>query len=69
MTPHTELVNDLLKLAVDSGASDVVVKSGKPGYVRLSGRYVGFTMTSNVIGGYWRLGKPVMFVNQTGTRS
>jgi len=35
---HTEIFNDLLKLAVDSGASDVVVKSNKPGYVRLSGR-------------------------------
>lgn len=38
MTPHTELFNDLLKLAVDSGASDIVIKSNKPGYVRLSGR-------------------------------
>ena len=38
MTPHTELFNDLLKLAVESGASDIVVKSDKPGYVRLSGR-------------------------------
>ncbi len=38
MTTQTELINDLLKLAVDSGASDVVIKSGKPGYVRLSGR-------------------------------
>jgi twitching motility protein PilT len=38
MTTHTELINDLLKLAVDSGASDIVIKSGKPGYVRLSGR-------------------------------
>lgn len=38
MTPATEIFNDLLKLAVDSGASDVVVKSNKPGYVRLSGR-------------------------------
>ena len=38
MTPHTELINDLLKLAVDSGASDIIIKSGKPGYVRLSGR-------------------------------
>jgi twitching motility protein PilT len=38
MTPHTELFNDLLKLAVESGASDIVVKAGKPGYVRLSGR-------------------------------
>ena len=37
-TPHTEIINDLLKLAVDSGASDIVVKSNKPGYVRLSGR-------------------------------
>ena len=38
MTPHTEMLNDLLKLAVESGASDIVVKSNKPGYVRLSGR-------------------------------
>jgi twitching motility protein PilT len=38
VTPHTELLNDLLKLAVESGASDVIIKSNKPGYVRLSGR-------------------------------
>ncbi|MBS0662810.1 MAG: PilT/PilU family type 4a pilus ATPase [Verrucomicrobia bacterium] len=37
-TPHTEMMNDLLKLAVESGASDIVIKSNKPGYVRLSGR-------------------------------
>ncbi|MBC8011422.1 MAG: PilT/PilU family type 4a pilus ATPase [Burkholderiales bacterium] len=38
MTPQTELFNDLLKLAVDSGASDIVIKSGKPGYFRIAGR-------------------------------
>ena len=38
VTPHTEIVNDLLRLAVESGASDVIIKSNKPGYVRLSGR-------------------------------
>ena len=38
MTPHTEIINDLLKLAVDSGASDIVIKANKPGYVRLSGK-------------------------------
>ena len=38
MSPHTEIFTDLLRLAVESGASDVVVKSNKPGYVRLSGR-------------------------------
>lgn len=37
-TPHTEIFNELLKLAVDSGASDIVIKSNKPGYVRLAGR-------------------------------
>lgn len=37
-TPHTEIINDLLKLAVDSGVSDVIIKSNKPGYVRLSGK-------------------------------
>ena len=38
MTAHTEIFEDLLKLAVDSSASDVVIKSNKPGFVRLSGR-------------------------------
>ena len=38
MSLHTEIFNELLKLAVESGASDVVVKSNKPGYVRLAGR-------------------------------
>jgi len=38
MALNTEIFNDLLKLAVDSGASDIVIKSEKPGYVRLSGR-------------------------------
>lgn len=38
MTPHTEIFNELLKLAVDNGASDIVVKSNKPAYVRLAGR-------------------------------
>ena len=38
MTTTTEIFNDLLKLAVESGASDIVTKSEKPGYVRISGR-------------------------------
>ncbi|MCR6657128.1 MAG: PilT/PilU family type 4a pilus ATPase [Opitutus sp.] len=38
LTPHTEIINDLLKLAVDSGVSDVIIKSNKPGYVRLAGK-------------------------------
>jgi len=38
VTPHTEIINDLLKLAVDSAVSDVIIKSNKPGYVRLAGR-------------------------------
>lgn len=38
VTLHTEIINDLLKLAVDSGASDVIIKSNKPGYVRVAGR-------------------------------
>ncbi len=35
---NIEIFNDLLKLAVDSGASDIIIKSNKPGYVRLGGR-------------------------------
>ena len=38
VTPHTEMFNDLLKLAVESGVSDVIIKSNKPGYVRLAGK-------------------------------
>src|SRR5882672_6167090 len=38
VTPHTEMINDLLKLAVDSGVSDVIIKSNKPGYVRMAGK-------------------------------
>jgi twitching motility protein PilT len=38
MTLHTEIFNDLLKLAVESGASDIVIKSEKPGYLRIGGR-------------------------------
>ena len=37
-TLHTEIIKDLLKLAVESGASDIVIKSEKPGYVRIGGR-------------------------------
>jgi twitching motility protein PilT len=32
------MINDLLKLAVESGVSDVIIKSNKPGYVRLAGK-------------------------------
>ena len=39
VTPHTEMINDLLKLAVESGVSDVIIKSNKPGYVRISGKF------------------------------
>ena len=38
LTPHTEIINDLLKLAVDSGVSDIIIKANKPGYVRLAGK-------------------------------
>ncbi len=38
MSLNAEIFNDLLKLAVQSGASDIVIKSEKPGYVRMSGR-------------------------------
>jgi twitching motility protein PilT len=38
VTSHTEIINDLLKLAVDSGVSDVIIKSNKPGYVRIAGK-------------------------------
>ena len=33
-----ELFNEVLKLAVEANSSDVVVKSSKPAYFRISGR-------------------------------
>jgi len=38
MSQTTDIFNELLKLAVESGASDIVIKSEKPAYVRVSGR-------------------------------
>ena len=38
ITPHTEIFNDLLKLAVDSDVSDIVIKTNKLGYVRFAGQ-------------------------------
>ena len=38
MTPHSEIFSDLLKLAVESDVSDIVIKSNKPGFVRLAGK-------------------------------
>lgn len=35
---HTQIFNELLKLGVDAGASDCIVKSNKVGYLRISGR-------------------------------
>jgi len=35
-----EILNALFKLAVESGASDVIVKSDKPGYLRIDGRLI-----------------------------
>lgn len=34
----TDIFKEVLKLAVDNGASDIVVKSNKPAYFRVSGR-------------------------------
>ncbi|MEI6463299.1 MAG: PilT/PilU family type 4a pilus ATPase [Verrucomicrobiota bacterium] len=38
VSPVTEMFNDLLKLGVESGVSDVIIKSNKPGYVRIAGK-------------------------------
>lgn len=43
-SPATEIVNGLLALAVESGVSDVIIKSGKPGFVRVAGRLEGVEM-------------------------
>ena len=39
-----EILNALFKLAVESGASDVIVKSDKPGYLRIDGRLISVDM-------------------------
>lgn len=35
---HTQIFNDLLKLGVENGASDCIIKTNKVGYLRISGR-------------------------------
>jgi twitching motility protein PilT len=39
-----EILNALFKLAVESGASDVIVKSDKPGYLRIDGGLISVDM-------------------------
>jgi hypothetical protein len=36
--------------------------------VRAEGRYAGLTIRSNTLGGYFRMGAPVVYVKQSGTR-
>lgn len=64
MTPHTEIFNELLKLAVDNGASDIVIKSNKPAYVRLAGRLKPIDMdpiTTDVAGAFIEEHVPAVF--------
>ena len=35
---HTQIFNELLKLGVETGASDCIIKTNKVGYLRISGR-------------------------------
>lgn len=35
---HTQVFNELLRLAVETGASDAIIKSNKVGFLRISGR-------------------------------
>lgn len=64
MTPHTEIFNELLKLAVENGASDIVIKANKPAYVRLSGRLKPVDMdpiTSDIAGAFIEEHVPAVF--------
>jgi len=35
---HTQIFNEMLRLGVESGASDIIVKANKVGYLRISGK-------------------------------
>jgi len=35
---NQQIIDDLLRLGVENGASDILIKSDKPGYLRLNGR-------------------------------
>lgn len=64
MTPHTEIFNELLKLAVENGASDIVIKSNKPAYVRLAGRLKPIDMdpiTTDIAGAFIEEHVPPVF--------
>ncbi|QYM80601.1 PilT/PilU family type 4a pilus ATPase [Horticoccus luteus] len=70
MTPHTEIFNELLKLAVENGASDIVIKANKPAYVRLGGRLKPVDMdpiTNDIAGAFVEEHVPEVFRSRWDT--
>ncbi len=74
MSAHTpvEIFNALLKLGVDSAASDIVVKTGSPGHVRLSGKLKQVEMDpfdKATVEGFVNATLPKVFIPQWETNS
>lgn len=54
---------------MDSSTDIITAIDSEPIDVRVSGRYIGLTMSGNSLGCYARLGEPVAFVRRLGDRS
>jgi hypothetical protein len=54
---------------IDSSTDIISATDAEPVDVRVSGRYVGLTLSGNSLGCYVRLGLPVAFIRRLGDRS
>jgi hypothetical protein len=55
--------------AIDSSTDTIAASDAEPIDVRVSGRYIGITMSGSALGCYVRLGLPVAFIRRLGDRS
>ena len=69
VTVNLEARNRLRDAAtVDTASITVADANDAIDDIRLSGRYIGGTITSNTLGGYFRMGKPIVLVKPQGQR-
>ncbi len=54
---------------MDTGAATFAASDGGLSEYRVSGRYLTFSLTQNVVDGYLRFGKPTAFVKEAGRRT
>ena len=65
--PYRIRAND--SVVIDSSTDIISATESEPIDVRVSGRYIGLTLSGNSLGCYVRLGFPVAFIRRLGDRS